>query len=84
MLEKDYKFYIAAENSLCSDYSSEKLQNALLFHTVPVVYGAADYANLAPKNSYIDVRNYTSRTVDYKNHGQQFHAQYFKMFLFCL
>ena len=64
MLERDYKFYLAFENSLCRDYVTEKFFNALLFSTVPIVYGGADYEAIgAPPNSYIDVRNFTSGTV---------------------
>jgi len=61
MLERDYKFYLSFENSICPDYVTEKFYNALLFSTVPVVYGGADYEAVgAPPNSYIDVRNFNS------------------------
>lgn len=65
-MEKDYKFYLAFENSVCRDYATEKFYNALLYNTVPIVYGGADYAKLAPRQSYIDVRNFTSGTLDFK------------------
>lgn len=62
MLERNYKFYLAFENSKCRDYVTEKFYNALLFSIVPVVYGGADYDAIgAPKNSYIDVRIFQSR-----------------------
>ena len=61
MIERNYKFYLAFENSICRDYATEKLYNALLFHTVPIVYGGADYKAIGlPSNSYIDVRNFNS------------------------
>ena len=61
MLERDYKFYLSFENSICPDYVTEKFYNPLLFSTVPVVYGGADYEAVgAPPNSYIDVRNFKS------------------------
>ena len=61
MLERDYKFYLSFENSICRDYVTEKFYNPLLYSTVPVVYGGADYDSIgAPFNSYIDVRNFTS------------------------
>ena len=60
MLEQDYKFYLSFENSICVDYVTEKFYNALLFNTVPVVYGGADYSRLAPNMSYINIRNYGS------------------------
>ena len=59
MIERDYKFYLAFENSLCRDYVTEKFYNPLLYSTVPIVYSGADYYD-APLNSYIDVRNFTS------------------------
>ena len=62
MLERDYKFYLAFENSKCRDYVTEKFYNALLFSVGPVVFGGADYDAIgAPKNSYIDVRIFASR-----------------------
>jgi alpha-1,3-fucosyltransferase len=36
MIRKDYKFYIAFENSLCTDYVTEKLATGLIYDTVPV------------------------------------------------
>ena len=61
MRERNYKFYLAFENSICPDYVTEKFFNTLLFSTVPIVYGGADYvANGAPPNSYIDVRSFSS------------------------
>ena len=61
MLERDYKFYLAFENSLCRDYVTEKFYNPLLYWTVPVAYGGADYEAIgAPPNSYIDVRKFES------------------------
>ena len=61
VIERDYKFYLAFENVICPDYVTEKFFNTLLFSTVPIVYGGADYdANGAPPNSYIDVRNFSS------------------------
>jgi alpha-1,3-fucosyltransferase len=36
MIRRDYKFYIAFENSLCTDYVTEKLAIALIYDAVPV------------------------------------------------
>lgn len=61
MVERDYKYYLAFENSLCRDYVTEKFYKPLLYTTVPVVYGGADYEVAgAPPNSYIDVRKFSS------------------------
>ena len=58
MFEQNYKFYLAFENSLCEDYVTEKLFETLNYYIVPVVMAGADLENLAPPNSYIDVRNF--------------------------
>lgn len=59
-LARTYKFYFAAENSLCVDYITEKFWRTLEVGMVPVVYGGADYGAVAPPNSYIDVRDFKS------------------------
>ena len=61
MVKRDYKFYLAFENSLCRDYVTEKFYNPLLYSTVPVVYSGADYETIkAPRHSFIDVRNFST------------------------
>ena len=61
MVKRDYKFYLAFENSLCRDYVTEKFYNPLLYSTVPVVYSGADYETIkAPRHSFIDVRNFSN------------------------
>jgi alpha-1,3-fucosyltransferase len=55
MLESNYKFYLSFENSICPDYVTEKFFKIMsLRDIVPVVYGGANYAELAPEHSYID------------------------------
>ena len=60
MIERDYKFYLSFENSLCDDYVTEKLWNAINMNIVPVVLGAYNYSELLPPKSYIDVKDYKS------------------------
>ncbi|XP_032782993.2 alpha-(1,3)-fucosyltransferase C-like [Daphnia magna] len=55
-----YKFYLAAEDSLCPDYITEHFYHALMNNIVPVVYGGADYTQFAPLNSYINVADFKS------------------------
>ena len=55
-----YKFYIAAENSLCPDYVTEKFYRALNSGVIPIVYGGADYTQFAPPHSYINVADFRS------------------------
>lgn len=57
-LEKNYKFYLSFENSICEDYITEKMYNILDRNLVPIVYGGANYSKLAPPNSVIDVTDF--------------------------
>ncbi|KAL5967622.1 Glycoprotein 3-alpha-L-fucosyltransferase A [Taenia solium] len=62
-LGREYKFYLAIENSNCRAYMTEKLfRNALSHDMVPIVMGGRrdDYFNLAPPNSYIHVDDFHS------------------------
>ena len=55
-----YKFYLGFENSLCEDNITEKLWRMVKLDVVPIVMGAVNYANILPKGSYIDVRDFRS------------------------
>lgn len=46
MIESEYYFYLAFENSICEDYVTEKVLTATKHFTVPIVYGGADYSRL--------------------------------------
>lgn len=43
LLEKDYFFYLAMENSFDRDYVTEKFSKSLMNGVVPIVFGGADY-----------------------------------------
>ncbi|GFO15817.1 alpha-(1,3)-fucosyltransferase [Plakobranchus ocellatus] len=61
MLSRDYKFYLAFENSICQDYVTEKALNALRSRRIiPVVRGGADYSRIFPRNSVIDTSQFSS------------------------
>lgn len=62
LLERDYKFYLAFENSNCRDYITEKLfVNGFGHSILPVVMGARpeDYERAAPEGSYIHVDEFS-------------------------
>lgn len=62
LLEREYKFYLAFENSNCQDYITEKLfVNGLGHSILPVVMGARpeDYERAAPQGSYIHVDEFS-------------------------
>ncbi|ESO97562.1 hypothetical protein LOTGIDRAFT_152652 [Lottia gigantea] len=63
MLNKDYKFYLAFENSNCRDYITEKFfVNGLQHDVIPIVMGGSpeDYRRAAPVHSYIHVDDFNS------------------------
>ena len=60
MLERDYAFYLAFENSLCKDYVTEKLFRTLKYNVVPVVLAAPEVSSMLPKGSFIDARRFKS------------------------
>ena len=61
LVAKEYKFYFAAENSVCKDYITEKVyRNSYLLGMVPIVYGGANFSQYLPPHSYIDVKDFAS------------------------
>lgn len=53
-----YKFFLSFENTLCKDYVTEKLFEALRHPWVPIVFGAANYSEHAPPKSVIHAMDY--------------------------
>ena len=83
MLSTDYKFYLSLENSFCRDYVTEKLWNALAGNAIPVVYGAVDYSQFAPAESFIDFRDFASAQhlaehLKYLDGNQTAYEEYFE------
>lgn len=58
-IQRDYKFYLGFENTLCKDYVTEKLYSRVS-HSVVIVMGGANYSLFAPPHSYIHVLDYDS------------------------
>ena len=56
------QFYLSFENSLCSDYITEKFWKVLDYNVIPVVLNGANMTKFAPKNSYIDLKDFTNIT----------------------
>ncbi|XP_048745363.1 glycoprotein 3-alpha-L-fucosyltransferase A-like isoform X2 [Ostrea edulis] len=86
MLRKDYKFYLAFENSNCRDYITEKFfRNALMYDVLPVTMGAHpdDYKRSAPPNSFIHVEDFESPKhlasyLKYLDENDEQYNEYFK------
>lgn len=82
ILRKDYKFYLAFENSFCPDYVTEKLFRPLYYDTVPVVMGGVNYSLFAPPNSFINAEEFSSpkELADYLlllNQSEELYSRYF-------
>ncbi|KAL7034447.1 hypothetical protein ACKWTF_007968 [Chironomus riparius] len=63
ILDRDYKFYLAFENSNCKDYVTEKFfVNGLSRNVLPIVMGARpeDYEMSSPLKSYIHIDEFSS------------------------
>jgi hypothetical protein len=76
-------FNFSFENSLCSDYVTEKLFKVLEYDVIPIVLGAGDYSKMAPPHSYIDVQGFESpeKLADYLKYldkNETAYAEYFE------
>lgn len=58
MMERDYKFYLSFENSLCEDYITEKVFSNMKKNIIPVIYNGANASRFLPPHSYINVEDY--------------------------
>ena len=58
LINRDYKFYLGFENSLCKDYITEKFFKYFNFDTIVVVRGGADYSYLLPNDTFIDTSKF--------------------------
>jgi len=58
MLNTTYKFYLSLENSMCSDYVTEKLWKVLSYNVIPVVLNGADMSSIAPPHSVIQFSDF--------------------------
>lgn len=61
-VSRDYKFYLAFENTICPDYTTEKLFNLFLYdlEIVPVVNGPSNAAKYIPNGTFINYQDFPS------------------------
>ena len=74
-----HKFTLAFENSIATDYVSDKLFDVWLAGSVPVYLGAPNVAEFAPaRHSYIDVSDFSGpdELAAYINHLDQHDEEY--------
>lgn len=82
MLAKNYRFYLAFENSHCKDYITEKTYETLKHNVIPIVYGGADYNVLAPPHSVINVEDFqdVKSLANYLKMLEHDHEEYLSYF----
>lgn len=61
-VSRDYKFYFSLENTICPDYTTEKLFNLFLYdlEIIPVVNGPANAADYIPNGTFINYLGFSS------------------------
>ena len=61
-VSRDYKFYFSFENTICTDYTTEKLFNLYLYdlEIIPVVNGPANAADYLPKGTFVNALEFPS------------------------
>ena len=82
MLERDYKFYLSFENSICKDYVTEKLSKILKYDIIPVTLGGANYSQMVPPSSYINALDFSSprQLAQYLKYLAKHQREYLKYF----
>lgn len=56
-VQREYKFYLGFENTLCKDYATEKFFSRVN-NSVVIVMGATNYTQVAPPRSFINVMDH--------------------------
>ncbi len=81
-MEEQYRFYLSFENSLCSDYVTEKFFNILRYNVVPITYAGADFNALAPPHSSVNALAFPSakKLVSHLRMLQENDAKYAEYF----
>ncbi|CAF1178640.1 unnamed protein product [Adineta steineri] len=59
-ISQNYYFILSFENSICTDYTTEKFFAALEYPIVPVVFGRSNYSSFIPPSGYIDTRQFST------------------------
>jgi alpha-1,3-fucosyltransferase len=82
-ISRDFKFFLAFENSLCNGYITEKFFGWLNYDIVPVVLGLGDYSYYIPKSAYINALDFESprhlaEYLNYLDRNKTAYNEYFE------
>ncbi|CAF0797699.1 unnamed protein product [Rotaria sordida] len=82
-IAENYYFILSFENSLCSDYTTEKFFAALEHPIVPVVLGRTNYSYFIPSSGYIDINQFSNMNslAQYLNETRYNKEKYLSYFL---
>jgi alpha-1,3-fucosyltransferase len=58
VLQENYKFYLGFENSLCTDYMTEKFFHYYSMDLITILRGKTNYTKYLPKGSYINTDDF--------------------------
>ena len=80
-IAKDYKFYLSLENSICTDYVTEKFFNALKYGILPIT-NVKNVAKFALPHSYLNINDFNStedlmKTIENISRNQELYNSYF-------
>ena len=75
--------FFSFENSNCDDYVTEKFFKVLNLDVVPIVFGGANYSEIAPEKSYINAAGFESpkelaNYLKYLDQNNTAYAEYFE------
>ncbi len=79
----EYKFYLAFENSFCTDYITEKFFSILRSNIIPVVRGLGNYELYVPRSGFINANDFESprdlaKYLKYLDSNKTAYNSYFK------
>lgn len=82
MLERNYFFYLSFENSVCSEYITEKFWNYAQHYIVPIVLKRSIYEGKVPPQSFIAIDDFASaqHLAQYLSHLMSRTDEYMKYF----
>ncbi|ELU14495.1 hypothetical protein CAPTEDRAFT_65217, partial [Capitella teleta] len=62
ILNKDYKFYLSFENSICEGYVTEKLWRLIMqpITSIPITLGRVAYHNILSERTFLDIKDFSS------------------------
>ncbi len=74
IIAKEYKFYLAFENSNCRDYITEKFFYTISLNIIPIVYGEGDYKQYVKSFSFFFFIKTIFKSVSYISYKYRYQS----------